>query len=89
MEPLGMLGFVGFVCILASWCGMFFRVRRDDPGSDEARYTNYTGGRYSRRGMHAQLVRLYLQRYGADRWVWLLVGGVMMIVPLVIDGFFL
>lgn len=84
MEALGILA---FVCILASWCGMFFRVRRDDPGSDEARYTNYTGTRRDNRGMHARLVPLYLKRYGADGWFWLFAGEVMMVTVVVINSF--
>ena len=89
MQALGILGFLGFVCILASWCGMFFRVRRSDPGRGEAQYANYIGGREFRtRGMHVRLVRLYLQRYGADGWFWLFVGGVMMVAILIIASFY-
>lgn len=90
--PLAILVLLGFLCMLAGWYGMFFRVRRDDPGSDEAQYTNYIGASRDyggNRGMAWQLVRLYLQRYGVDGWFWLFVGGVMVLTIMIITGLFL
>jgi hypothetical protein len=77
------LGIVGFVLVLAGWLGMFFRVRREYPKRNVAKYGSYTGPtvfgfRFGKRSAFS-LVMFYWQHYGADAWLSMAALGVLLI----------
>ncbi|MGH7831131.1 MAG: hypothetical protein ACREP8_13255, partial [Candidatus Binatia bacterium] len=75
---------VGFVLLLTGWFGMFFRVRRDHPNREAAKYGSYTGPsvfglRFGRRSAFS-LVMFYWRHYGVDAWFAAAVLGILLIV---------
>ena len=81
METLVILG---LVLLLVGWFGMFFRVRRDHPNHNVAKYGSYTaprafGLRFGGRSAFS-LVMFYWQHYGVDAWLSAAALGVILFV---------
>jgi len=75
------IGILGFVVLLVSWFGMFFRVRRDHPGHPLADYSSYIGPRMfgSRSRSGFSLLPFYRQHYGTDGWFLLAMAGLALL----------
>jgi hypothetical protein len=78
------LTIIGFVLLLAGWFAMFFRVRRDFPNREVAKYGTYTAPRifgFKLMGRSAfSLVQFYWQHYGFDARLSLAGLGIILIV---------